>query len=382
MKTSKNTTKHNTAKSLLAGVVCSMVLMTTMLAPTTVAAAVETYMPEETAQHEATWLQWPHHYTYGKTYRERLDETWVAMTKALVSSEKVHIIAYNRAEQKCIQSLLSRAKIPLTNIDFTIRRTDDVWVRDNGPVFVYDHNAQLKMTDWGFNGWGFDTPYRKDDRVPAAVQKKLGVPRINLNDVVLEGGAVEVDGNGTLMATRSSVLGPLRNPGISEREMEGLFETYLGATNVIWLDGAPGGKEDITDTHIDGFARFGNEDTIVTMGMNDLFYWGLGTHDIDTLYAARDVEGARYDYLYLPLTRNNVRTAYGKNLGYKGSYVNYYVANSVVLMPAYNDPNDRVARAKLQKLYPNRTVISIDVRNLYENGGMIHCVTQQQPVAF
>jgi len=132
--------------------------------------------------------------------------------------------------------------------------------------------------------------------------------------------------------------------------------------------------------HIDGFARFGDENTIVTMNAANLNYWEVPQSDITKLYAAKDANGQSYDFMYLPLTQNNVKTAYGKNLGYKGSYVNFYVANTKVLVPFYNDPNDLLAKNILQSLYPTKTVVGIDVRNLYENGGMIHCVTQQQPL--
>jgi len=367
-------------QALLTSLVVTSSLL--IIPATTMAQTIQTYMPEEGARHEGTWLQWPHHYTYGVAFRERLDKTWIDMTRALVTSENVHIIAYNTREKRRIQNLLKRAKVSLSKVDFTIRKTDDFWVRDNGPVFVYDNQYNLNITDWGFNGWGYDTPYRKDDTVPRAISNRLDMKRIDLNDVILEGGSVEVDGNGTLMATRSSVLENGRNPDISEAEMESILTRYLGVSNFIWLDGAAGGKEDITDTHIDGFARFGNEGTLVTMRDADLRYWGLSERDIRQLKRAKDTMGNYYDVLKLPLTKRNVRTAYGENLGYKGSYVNYYIANTVVLIPKYNDPNDVVARRALQRLYPNRKVVSIDVRNLYKNGGMIHCITQQQPAAY
>lgn len=337
------------------------------------------YMPDETARHEGTWLQWPHANTYGRSYRDRLEPTWLAMTKALVTGENVHIIVYDAAEQSRVRSKLSAAGIPLTRISFLIRQTDDVWVRDNGPVFVYGENNRLTITDWGFNGWGFDTAYRKDDGVPATVEASLGLPRVDLNDIVLEGGAIEVDGRGVLMATRSSILEPNRNPQLSEAELERVLADQLGVAKFIWLDGASGGSEDITDMHIDGFARFGTPHTIATMSRNDLRYWGLSAADIDRLYRATDLGNQPYAFVQLPLTARNVVTSYGYNLGYKGSYVNYYVGNSVVLVPEYKDANDAVARAALQRLYPDRTVVGIDVRNLYRNGGMVHCVTQQQP---
>jgi agmatine deiminase len=336
-------------------------------------------MPDENQAHEGTWLQWPHHYQLGKKYRERLDDTWVAMTKALETSEKVHLVAYDETEKARIIALLNAEGIPLTNIDFHIYRTDDVWVRDNGPIYVRDSTGNLVIEDWGFNGWGCKAKYKKCDAIPFNIAKAQNKTRVDLNELMtIEGGAVEVDGHGTLLATKSAILNKNRNKGMTESEAEAIFKAYLGIHNVIWLEGVAG--LEITDMHIDGFARFGDSMTIVTMSPADLLEWDVPQTDIDKLYAAKNVDGIAYNFLTVPLTQNNVLTAYGKSLGYKGSYANFYVANTKVLVPNYNDPNDAVANDIIQSLYPNRTVVGIDVRNLYENGGMIHCVTQQQPL--
>jgi len=344
-------------------------------------------MPEESDLHEGTWLQWPHHYQYGLAYRNGLDATWVAMTKELVSSENVHIIAYNQIEKDRIIALLTTANVSLTRVDFKLYETDDTWVRDSGPIYVRDTNGNLVIEDWGFNGWGNKTDdlsglfiqSEKCDQVPSRVAADQNRTKVDLNDeMIIEGGSLEIDGNGSLMACKSSILNNNRNPGMTQAQAESLFKKYLGATNFIWLDGQAG--LEITDQHIDGFARFGNSTTIVTMAQNDLLNFDVQQSDINKLYAATNRDGAPYTFLKVPLTQRNVRTTHGTNLGYKGSYVNYYIANTKVLVPNYDDPNDVVANAIIQTLYPNRTVVGIDVRNLYENGGMVHCVTQQQPV--
>ena len=227
------------------------------VAPTNLNMATHYSMPDETQPHEGTWLQWPHQYQYGTTYRNRLDATWVAMTKALVQSEKVHIIAYNSAEQNRISTLLKNAGVALTNIDFKIYQTNDVWVRDNGPIYVKDATGKLLIEDWGFNGWGRKTPFSKDNVIPAAVATSQGLPIINLNlSMVLEGGAFEIDGNGTFLATKSAILNNNRNPNMTQAQAEGILSQNLGITNFIWLTGVP--NADLTDMHIDGFARFGN----------------------------------------------------------------------------------------------------------------------------
>lgn len=335
-------------------------------------------MPDEADQHEGTWLQWPHHYQYGTTYRKRLDATWVVMTKALVSGEKVHIVAYNSTEKDRIQKLLVTAGVPLQNVEFKIYATDDVWVRDNGPIYVKDKNGQLLIEDWGFNGWGKKAYYQNCNVIPSKIGKDQNQKVIDLNSLMTnEGGAVEMDGNGTFIATKSAILNKNRNPNMTQAQAEANFTKYLGVTNFIWLDGVAG--LEITDMHIDGFVKFANKNTLVTMSEDDLLNWEVPAKDIDKIYLAKNKDGVAYNIVNLPLTQKNVVTEYGKNLGYQGSYVNYYIANKSILVPNYNDPNDVIANQIIQKLYPNRKVIGIDVRNLYANGGMVHCVTQQQP---
>ena len=343
-------------------------------------------MPEESEPHEGTWLQWPHQYQYGVAYRNSLDATWITMTQELVTSEKVHIIAYNQTEKDRIIGLLDDASIPLTNVDFKIYKTDDVWIRDNGPIYAKDKNGNLVIQDWGFNGWGEKTDelsglpigFSNCNTIPSKIATDQGKTLIDINSIMTnEGGSVVIDGNGTLIACKSSILNSNRNPGMTKAQAEAIFTKYLGVTNFIWLDGQAG--IDITDQHIDGFAIFGNQNTIVTMEQNDLLNYDVKQSDINKLYSAKKKDGTAYTFLKVPLTQSNVVTTNGTNLGYKGSYINYYIANNKVLVPNYNDPNDAVANGIIQTLYPTRTVVGIDVRNLYENGGMVHCVTQQQP---
>jgi len=343
-------------------------------------------MPGESTPHEGTWLQWPHQYEYGIFYRNSLDPSWIEMTRALISSENVHIIAYDSNQQTRITNLLTAANISLDNIDFYLFPTNDVWIRDNGPIFVKDNNDELVIGDWGFNGWG--GKYNSDlcDLIPASIASVLNMPMLDLNAVMtIEGGAYELDGNGVLLACKSSTLSQspansVRNPGMTVADAEPILSQYLGVTKFIWLDGYTG-TDDITDAHIDGFAKFANENTLVTMNEDDLTYWGLSQTDIDILHNASDINNIPYQKVFVPLTQNNVVTTYNENLGYKGSYCNYYIANTVILVPNYNDPNDAVANAIIQSQHPDRTVIGIDMRNLYANGGMVHCVTQQQPLA-
>lgn len=353
----------------------------------------QTYtFPDEAEPHEGTWLQWPHQYEYGMAFRNENDATWVAMTNALQANEKVHIIAYNNTERTRITSLLTTAGIPLTNVDFKIFQTNDVWVRDNGPIYVRNSSGQLVIQDWGFNGWGGDYNFNKCNPIPTSIATATGMTVVNLNSIMtVEGGSWEMDGAGTFLATKSAILAQtnpttptginaLRNVGMTEAQANAIFSQYLGATKFIWLDGWFS-QDDITDAHIDGFAKFAPGNKLVTMSQADLLYWGVPQTDINILYAATNANNVPYTIVTIPLTANNVSKTNGTNLGYKGSYANYYVANNRVLVPNYNDPNDAVANTIIAGLYPGRTVVGIDVRNLYGNGGMVHCVTQQQPAS-
>jgi agmatine deiminase len=175
-------------KARLTSAALSAFIVLAILATTarTDAQTIGGHMPAMEAPHEGTWLQWPHHYTYGTSYRTRLDATWVDMTRALVAGERVHIIAYDATERTRITNLLNAAAVSLARVDFLLRQTDDCWVRDNGPIFIYDNSTALQLTDWGFNGWGFDTPYAKDNTVPVGVATALGLPQVDLNATVLE----------------------------------------------------------------------------------------------------------------------------------------------------------------------------------------------------
>ncbi len=336
-------------------------------------------MPPEEAPHEGTWLQWPHNFTYGSG-AEMVEPSWVAMTKALVAGERVHIMAYDEGSVAPIAQQLETAGVDMGQVDILVCANDDFWVRDNGPLFVQDDLGEWVILDWGFNGWGGDAPFALDDGVPTCVAGQIGLSALDLGFMVLEGGSVELDASGTLAATRSSITGEDRNPGLSEAEIEEHLAQYLGVDHFIWLDGQFGGSEDITDQHIDAFLRFVGDHTLVTMNDADLDYWWVGPEDRAIIGGAINAVGQPYTRVDLPLTAGPVQTSTGANLGIRGSYVNYYVGNAVVLVPHYADPMDEVALGLVQSLYPNREAVGIDCRDMFQWGGMVHCVTQQQPL--
>jgi agmatine deiminase len=327
------------------------------------------FMPSEEELHEGTWLQWPHNCGWDNRHIKRYEESWIQMAQALHSSERVHIIVYNRRQLRRVRNRLgNQGNIGMSKIDFWVCPTDDVWIRDNGPIFVRDADGNLIVENWGFNGWGGKTDFGYDNQIPTHVAKGLGLPVINI-PMINEGGSFEVDGNGTLMAKKSSIINPNRNPGLTLTDAEMLFRKYLGVTNFIWLEGEPG--LDTTDDHIDGTARFAGGDTIVTLFRNDF----PNPSEYDVIQNASNANGERYNVVHLPITRKTILTS-----GFEGIYVNYYVGNDVVVVPTYNDPMDEEALRILGSVYPSRRIVGINMEEAYADGGAVHCATQQQPI--
>lgn len=334
------------------------------------------YFPHENEEHEGTWLQWPHDHTYEGT-NEVYEHIWINMTRALVKGENVHLIVYDEKEKQHVKEVLQKEKVDMSKVDFFVFPTNDVWARDNGPIFAYDNEGNLVIQNWQFNGWGNKAPYEKDNLIPTKVSEALGIPKIDI-DMVMEGGALELDGNGTCISTLSCVNNDNRTPQFSIEEIEEYLTKYYGVTNFIWLDGVAG--MDITDNHIDGMIKFFNDKIIVADSEFDLNPAELDDgDDAKKLLTATNINGEPYEFVFLPSTKETVVEVDGEKM--KGAYLNYYVGNKVVLVPNYNDENDKVANAILQELYTDREVVGIDVRDLFADGGMIHCVTQQQPVS-
>lgn len=333
------------------------------------------FLPAEEQEHEGTWLTWPHQYTYGVEYREEIEDIWVQMVYALNPGENVHIIAYDAEEKHRIEKLLKEEGIPMEAIDFVIAKSDDVWARDTGPMFVFDKNHKMVIADFAFDGWGKKMPYEKDNKIPQVAASAKNFEIIEIPEFVLEGGAVELDGKGTLLAAKSSVISKNRNSDMTVAQAEEYLSKYLGVSNFIWIEGVI--DQDITDAHIDGMARFYDEKTLMMVSEDDFFelYDDMKESDYDILLNARNAEGVLYEQIELPMTEKNV-----KGLDYKGSYLNYYIGNEVVLLPVYNDKNDEIAIEILAELYADREIVPIDVTSLYKYGGMLHCVTQQQPM--
>ena len=378
-----------------------MLLMAGCGGPQATEVAAEFVFPGEWEEHEGTWLIWPHDYgVIDPEFVDMIDEAWITMAAALHTGEKVHIIAFSQEEQSRISDLLADAQVDMAQIDFVICESDQFWARDYGPMFVYDTNGEAAILDCGFNGYarmdklGPDVPeedrwempefareaylenYIKDDLLASAVADALGVRCIDLNGFILEGGAIETDGRGTIITTESCILNENRNPDMSKADAEAYFKKYLGASNVIWLEGTP--DEDITDGHIDGLLRFADSRTIVTMTEEDYYetYDYTPSGDYSKIIKAKNAHGEKYNIVTLPITAEEVEW-----LGWRANYLNYYAGNDAVIVPVYGDVMDAEALRIIGEIYPDKTIVPVDGEIIALLGGGIHCVTQQQPAS-
>jgi agmatine deiminase len=348
------------------------------------------YMPAEWETHEGTWLQWPHDGPFPDE-QMRLESLWLMMTEALQAGESVHIVATDDRQKEHIQHLGNYYGWDQTRIDLYVIPTDDVWARDNGPIFLVNERGELAITAWNFNGWGERYPHQKDRLVPEKVAAALSLPLFTA-PITLEGGGLEVNGQGTLIATRSSIINPNRNPGKSQAEIEAALKDYLGITHIIWLTGASRKFCDTvgsdTDLHIDGYARFIDESTVLYSWTDDdsnIFYPILKQHR-DELRNATTESGKSLTLVPLPKPLNatystlvtSTRPPF-ETTASLAVYANFYIANQAVLVPVYGDINDARAKSILAEHFPDREIIGLPANVLADMGGMMHCVTQQQP---
>lgn len=346
------------------------------------------YMPAEWEPHEGTWLQWPQDKVY-KGNELKLERIWLNIIEALHEHEIVHIIVSGEMQRDHIGNQLEYHRIGLKNIDFQIIPTNDVWARDNGPIFVINNEGDTVITDWTFNGWGDRFPSALDDKVPGHVGENKNIPVFKV-PMVLEGGAVEINGKGTFLATRSSIIDSYRNLGMSQEQIEKELSRYLGVKHFIWLTGAGRGEcdqwGDETDSHIDIVARFTNENTVLynwTSDLSDPRYKMLAK-SLEELQAATDQSGKPLILVPLPLPevhQTSTMTDWHKSTLTDAAYSNYLIANNVVLVPVYGHRNDQTALSIIREQFPDRDVVGIEVVALIEHGGAIGCVTQPQPQA-
>jgi agmatine deiminase len=346
-------------------------------------------MPAEWDKHEATWLGWPHNVT---DWPDKIDTIrWVygEMVRKIGAGEIVRILINNKAEEKLARRYLSRAGANLKQVQFVPHPTNRGWTRDSGPIFVTrkkraGRNAasEKAIVHFHFNAWAKYNDWQKDRRVPETasrlLRKQLFNAEYNGKDFVVEGGGIEVNGRGTLLTTEECYLDPkvqVRNPGLGRREIDETFKKYLGVTNVQWLAAGPVGDD--THGHIDDICRFVNARTLVLIketNKKDVNYRPLA-ENWERVPDLRLEDGSRPEVIALPMPA----PLYFEDFRLPASYANFYISNAAVIVPTFNDPNDRVALGILGELFKDRPVVGIHAVDLVLGFGSLHCLTQQEP---
>ncbi|HSU86934.1 MAG TPA: agmatine deiminase family protein [Chthoniobacterales bacterium] len=337
-------------------------------------AALGYRMPAEWEPHAATWLSWPRRegISFPDSY-DRVLPALRAMVAALLESERVNINVCNGAHEAEARAAL--ADLPNEHLTFHNIPTNEPWCRDHGPIFLTrDEHPRLAVVDWDYNAWGGKyPPCDLDEVVPTRVAEKLDLP-VLYPRMILEGGAIEVNGARTLLTTEGCLLNPNRNPQLSQAEIEERLRDYLGVREILWL--GKGIEGDDTDGHIDDLTRFVSERAVVTMiedDESDANHAPL-QENLERLRGLT-IEGEPLEIMTLPMPARIVR----EGLRLPASYANFYIANTSILLPTFADPNDAVAIDVLAAAFPTRRVVPIDCRELIWGLGAFHCLTQQQP---
>jgi len=333
------------------------------------------YAPAEEAPHARTWLAWASTksiYGTSTAYFEDVQETLGRLAAAITEHEPVSMMA--GAEHHDLARELCGPRVELVDIE-----TDDMWARDNGPIFLSNDDGRKAVLDLNFNGWGGKQRHSKDGLISRSVADVLNRSYLKA-DIVGEGGGIEFDGEGTLILTDSCWVNDNRNPGKSQDQIEDELKARLGVRKVIWVPGVRG--EDITDGHIDGSIRFVRPGLLVTdVYHGDTSVWSqVLAESKDILRKTTDAKGRSFEIVEIPSAENS-RSTPQDHPDFFPSYANFYVGNGAVFTPQFGDkPADSKAVESLGNLFPDRKIVALNVDRIYENGGGIHCVTQQEPV--
>ena len=362
-------------------------------------------MPAEWEPHAATWLAWPHYHGDWPGRFEPIPWVYTEIIRNLARCERVELIVNDAAAERQVRKLLDRADAPLANIRFHRWPTNRVWMRDSGCIFAGPKQPGFAPPDspfdfaqgkrgrpspeesrplaikFRFNAWAKYSNWKHDEKIGSLMARAAAAEEIRPQNsgkrVVLEGGSIDVNGDGTLLTTEECLLSQVqeRNPGMSRKDYERVFAECLGAPHVIWL--GKGIYGDDTHGHVDDLARFVAADTVVTMvegNRKDVNHQPL-RDNLRRLRAAQDQAGRRLTIVELPMPGPVVF----EKRRLPASYANFYIANGIVLVPVFNDPNDRIALNTLAELFPAREVVPIYSGDLIWGLGTMHCMTQQQP---
>ncbi|MFO0323679.1 MAG: agmatine deiminase [Burkholderiales bacterium] len=353
------------------------------------------FMPAEWAPHKQTWMVWPERPDNWRDHARPAQAAFAAVARAIARFEPVCMLASGAQHARAAKVL---AEVPTPHAIRVLQvETDDAWCRDTGPTFVVNAHGDVRGCEWTFNAWGGDNgglykPWDRDDAVAAQVLAFESLPRYRTPGFVLEGGAIHVDGEGTLLTTEQCLLNPNRNPHLDRAGIEAKLRDYLGIEHVIWLP--RGIVNDETDEHIDNMACFVAPGEVLLAWTDDTSdpQYAFSRTALDVLEASRDAKGRRLRVHKLPLPHPMYATA-DEHAGVvsgdavpreaderlAGSYINFYICNGGVIVPRFDDPNDDVAAEVLARVFPKHQVVQVPGREILLGGGNVHCITQQQP---
>ena len=323
-------------------------------------------MPAEWEPHEATWLAWPHNEDDWPGRFAPIPWIYGEIVRKLSAVERVQILVHNEDLRESARQILEKVGANMSAIDFHLQPTDRVWTRDFAPLFLKNAQGEIAGAKFRFNGWAKYENHQLDDAAGRAIPGVRWQP-----DLVLEGGSIDVNGAGRLLTTEECLLSPIqaRNPNLSREQLESQLHDYLGIEKVLWLNQGIAGDD--THGHIDDLARFTSTDSIVIVAEDD----STDPNHEPLLENWQRVQSmplrARKLPMPAPLWFDGVRLP--------ASYANFYIANKTVLVPVFNDPNDRIALNTLAECFPDRQVIGINCVELVWGLGTLHCMTQQQP---
>ncbi len=345
-------------------------------------------MPAEWEPHAATWIAWPHNPNDWPGRFQPIPWVYAEIIRRLARGERVNILVNDRALRAKATKVLTDSGVLLENVRFYLWPTDRIWTRDSGAIFLRKGKpgrAELAATEWRFNAWAKYKDWARDVKIAARIARESGAicwkPVVEVagkqRHLVLEGGSIDVNGRGTLLTTEECLLSEVqqRNPGVTREQMEKAFADYLGCSHTIWLKRGIAGDD--THGHVDDVARFVSKDTVLTVSevhTSDDNYIPL-QQTLEVLRTAKDQDGKRLKVITIPMPRPLVFK--GQRL--PASYANFYIANSAVLVPTFDDPNDRIALNTIAELFPKRDIVPIHCGDFIWGLGAIHCMTQQQP---
>ena len=341
--------------------------------------------PAEWEPHKATWIGWPHNCSDWPGKFSSIHWVYAEIVRKLIPGEGVRILVNSVQHEIRAKSFLAKAGVEDSQIEFFRVPTNRGWTRDFGPLFIKQQRKKsaLAVAGFQFTAWARYPNWQKDSRVPLRLAKRCDWPVIPVTQfgrpVVLEGGSIDVNGRGTLLTTEECLLDPhtqVRNPGFTRKDYEHVFRTTLGVTNVLWLGQGIAGDD--THGHVDDVCRFVGPRTVVLCQesvASDVNYRPL-RENLERLKTMRLEDKRALEVVPLPMPKPLY--FHGRRL--PASYANFYISNQAVLVPTFNDPQDRMALGILSELFPKRTVVGIHAVDLVWGFGTIHCLTQQQPL--